>query len=125
MWGPGRCAYCNGIGAVDGSMLQNVAVDEAYLTNSISSAERLRLINRDNRALERANDAKREIEEIVTQIADLHFNEKLTAEEITDYLLAPQLINLHDVRVIRRMKMQTLHYVDTVIAYARSTRSRY
>src|ERR1700755_974374 len=55
-WAPGRCAYCNGVGRVAEDLIGRVAVNEPYLTTSLSPGERLRLFNRDAAALERSQE---------------------------------------------------------------------
>lgn len=86
-WAPGACAYCNGKGKVAPAVLDTVAVNEAYLTVDLPIAERQRLFDRNAEAIMRATSYDHNIEEFIQQIRILHFQQKLTPDEIARFYM--------------------------------------
>ena len=92
-WGPGKCAYCNGIGKVPPDRIEKVRADFEYLTTDLSSWERHKVISGDKEALKRANMQKELVEECVKEIEHLYYIKNLEPSEIADYLF--QKLNKH------------------------------
>lgn len=84
IWGPGKCAYCNGIGKVRPDQIGKAAADEGYLVTTLSRAERRRILDGDPAALKRAQEWNMNINQTVRQILTLHLVQKLSAEEIAE-----------------------------------------
>lgn len=112
-WRPGRCAYCNGIGTVLPSMVDNVAVDEAYLTANLAEKERMLLINRDPEAVMNAISHQKNSDEIIEQILHLYEVEKLEAADIVHYLM--QFVQVTNEEEYAQAKEDVTEYVAKVI----------
>lgn len=84
-WAPGACAYCLGKGSVKPGQLFKVQVDEIYLHNRLTRAEREKFINGHPDAIENAEHYKRLSQELVDQIRYLSKRGKLSAVEIADF----------------------------------------
>lgn len=85
-WGPGKCAYCNGIGKVSPDRIERIKADFEYLTTDLTSSERRKIINNDQDALERANMFKAEVQRLIEEIRALYFTENKEPEEIAEHL---------------------------------------
>ena len=85
-WGPGRCAYCNGIGKVPPEMIGKIGADFEYLTTNLPFWERHKVINGDGEALKRASERKDEIKKIIEDIEHLYYLENKEASEIADQI---------------------------------------
>ena len=110
-WGPGKCAYCNGIGKVPPDRIEKVSVDFEYLTTDLTSWERHKVINRDEEALKRANEFKRLVYNLVEEIEHLYYIDNMEPGEIFD-----QLFHQHGQHVYSASeKKEIIDYVDTVI----------
>lgn len=83
-WLPGKCAYCNGKGKVPPARIAKVDVGLEYLTTDLSSAERQRILSGKTDALERANDLKESIHEIVQKIEYLYYIQNKEPDQIAD-----------------------------------------
>ena len=84
-WGPGKCAYCNGIGKVPPDSIEKIGADFEYLTTDLPSWERHKVINGDRDALNRANEFKEVIQQIVEEIENLYYIENKDPSEIADH----------------------------------------
>ena len=84
-WGPGKCAYCNGIGKVPPDRIQKISADIEYLTTDLPSWERHKLINGNPDALKRADEHKEVILKIVGEIEHLYYIENKEPDEIADH----------------------------------------
>lgn len=87
-WIPGKCAYCNGKGKVPPARIAKVDVGLEYLTTDLSSEERYRILSGKTDALERANDLKESIHEIVRDIEHLYYIQNKEPDEIADYFIS-------------------------------------
>ena len=67
-WLPGKCAYCNGKGKVNPGLISKVSPDSSYYTVSLSKDERRRIKQKDQFALERANNYNKQVENFIKQI---------------------------------------------------------
>jgi hypothetical protein len=110
-WGPGKCAYCNGIGKVPPDRIKKVSADFEYLTTDLSSIERYKIINNYEEALERAREYKEHVENFIEEIRALYYIENKEPDQIADYfthkygrLAFPQ-----------SKKTETIQYIDKVI----------
>lgn len=65
-------------------MPSKVAADETYLTTALSNAERNRIIRGNPAALERMRLHNMDIDRMIRQILDLHFDRKLNTEQIVE-----------------------------------------
>lgn len=113
-WTPGGCAYCNGAGKVNPDIIGKVEVNEGYLVNNLPIAERRKLFKQDKKALERARKFNTHVDAWVQKIRQLHFEQDLSAEQITDWMIAtyPQLLNR---KRISEERVEILAYIKKVI----------
>lgn len=113
-WAPGNCAYCDGAGKVDPDIISNVEVNEGYLVNDLPTEEKGKLFKRDKKALERAREFNTHIDAWVEKIRQMHFEQNLSAEQITDWLIAnyPQILNG---KRISEVRAETLAFIKKAI----------
>ncbi|RFS20533.1 hypothetical protein DVR12_18375 [Chitinophaga silvatica] len=116
-WRPGRCAYCTGTGKVEAEMLDKVAVDEAYLTTTISSIERKKLINGDLDAIKRGEMFAETMDNFIEEITRLYFEEKMEVDKIVQLYIkgAPK----SGFKINASQKAEFVDYIKTVIAHKR------
>lgn len=86
-WIPGKCAYCNGGGKVTSKRVSTVSADITYLTTDLPASERVRLVNGDSGALQRAKEFEEEFNKVIGEIEHLYYIENQEAEQIADYFL--------------------------------------
>ncbi len=89
-WLPGKCAYCNGMGKVPAGRAEKISADLEYLTTDLSSWERLKLINGDGEALERANEFRDSIEHFIKEVEHLYYIGNKEPAEIAEHLFLLQ-----------------------------------
>ncbi len=113
-WKPGDCAYCNGGGKVDSDIIGKVPVNEIYLATNLPPAERRKLFELDKKALDRAREFNIQVDAWVQRIRELHFEQELSADQITDWMIAtyPQALNG---KRISEGREEILCYVKKVI----------
>ncbi|MCB0823220.1 MAG: hypothetical protein KDC09_11020 [Bacteroidales bacterium] len=89
-WLPGKCAYCNGKGKVNPGLISKVSPDSSYYTVSLSKDERRRIKQKDQFALERANNYNKQVENFIKQIEYLYFAGGLDVQQIVDFYMISQ-----------------------------------
>jgi len=114
-WGPGRCAYCNGIGKVDPALTSKVAVDETYLTTNLPYAERKGVIDGNPQVLERMLAYNKNLDLVIQQIRELYYIKNLEAGEIADLLL--ESFPTDRIAAYKDEKRELLGYIERVIAH--------
>jgi len=110
-WAPGKCAYCNGIGKVPPDRVEKVSVDFEYLTTDLPSWERLKVINGDSAAIERANKFKEAIENFIREIENLYYIENKEPSEIAEHFFHIQ--GQYEYTISE--KQEVIDYVSKVI----------
>lgn len=86
-WVAGSCAYCKGVGLVSIQIINNIPVDEAYLTMNLDEESRIKFLNRNSSELRKAAQQKFVINKMSKRIIDLYKNERLSVLEITNILM--------------------------------------
>ncbi|MBC7862039.1 MAG: hypothetical protein IAF38_03640 [Bacteroidia bacterium] len=114
-WRPGPCAYCAGSGEVDSEIESKVSVDEPYLTSELSAEERQKLIDNESEAVKKAQLYDAQMENLIKQIAYLHFTGKLNSETIADFYLLPMLETAHQHEAYLEEKEELVNYINKVI----------
>ena len=110
-WGPGKCAYCNGIGKVPPDRIEKVRPDFEYLTTDLPSWERHKVINGDSDALERAKEHNELVQIMVEEIEHLYYIENMEPAEIADYYLQKWGESVYAASA----KQEIIDYVEAVI----------
>lgn len=113
-WAPAKCAYCNGAGRVAVNMIGKVAADEAYLTVDLPPGERELLFAGNAGAIQRGENWKAEIEQLIMQIRVLHFEQNHSAEEIANFLLGSYMVAPRGFDV-KKYKKELIDYIKKVI----------
>ncbi len=113
-WAPGACAYCNSSGKVDPEVVDKVAANEGYLTTSVSIKERRRLFKQDKLALWQMQKHNARFDALVQQVRQMHFENGLSAEQITDWMIAtyPRIL---DGKKNSERQAEILAYIKKVI----------
>ena len=113
-WTPGDCAYCDGAGKVDPDIIGKVEVNEGYLVNNLPAEEKRKLFKQDKKALGRAREFNTRIDTWVEKIRQMHFEQDLSAEQITDRLIEnyPQILNG---KRISEVRAETLDFIKKAI----------
>lgn len=114
-WLPGKCAYCGGAGAVKSDILSKVAANTSYLTLNRSKAERKRIIDGDPAALERMHIFDENVDRLNEKIKELHFNKRLTAEQIAELYLSSSSKSV--TQGDRKKKIELIAYINFIIAH--------
>lgn len=110
-WGPGKCAYCNGIGKVPPDRPEKVNTDFEYLTTALPSWERHKVINGDKDALKRAEEFKELIKNIIQEIEHLYYIENKESGEIAEHIFHKQ-----GQQVFSQSEKQVLiNYIEKII----------
>jgi hypothetical protein len=110
-WGPGKCAYCNGLGKVPPDRIEKIDADFEYLTTDLPSWERHKVINGDGDALKRANEFKEVIQQIVEEIENLYYIENKDPSEIADHFFHTRGQPVYSASE----KQELIDYVEKVI----------
>lgn len=110
-WGPGKCAYCNGMGKVHPGRKEKPGADLEYLTTDLSSRERHKIITGDEDALKRANEYKESIQDLIKEIEYLYYIENKEPNEIADYFFHRQRQHVYS----ESEKQEIIDYVEKVI----------
>jgi len=90
-WIPGSCAYCDGNGKVEPSMMQKVEVGATYLTVDLPKKERELFIKQDPAALTRAKIRKQSLDELINIIMYLFDEKRMNPNEIVEELYDPTI----------------------------------
>lgn len=106
-WKPGTCALCNGKRAIDPKILSAVTEDETYLTTDLSESERNSLLENNPIAKSVATNHMNLLDEFIDEVYKLHTENKLTPEQIADYIDSEKLDFI--------IKSDTVEYVKKVI----------
>ena len=110
-WLPGKCAYCNGKGSVPSKRISNIAADAAYLTTTLPVTERIRLLNGDAEALQRAQEYEAAMRHFISEIENMYFIENMEPDGIAEYLLMRSGVPVAD--SIERSEL--IGYIEKVI----------
>ena len=116
-WGPGKCAYCNGIGKVPPDRIEKLSADFEYLTTDLPSWERHKVINGDAEALRRASEFKEIVLIMVEEIEHLYYIENKEPAEIADYLFDKQGHSAYSAPE----RQELIEYIETVIKSKRKS----
>jgi len=114
VWGPGKCAYCNGTGRVDPDIVSKEAVNASYLTLNLSKSERKKVINGDSAARERMRAFDSNVERVTGEIIELYYVKNLEAEEIAELYVKASEEAGHKKSI--REKQEMLAFINHVIA---------
>lgn len=114
-WLPGKCAYCNGSGKIDPSLLSKVAANNSYLSLDLDEEERQRLIDGDHDALERSDFYESEIDGFIKQVTYLHFEGQLDVDQIVAFYL----INATEDAAVNE-KSDLYNYINKIIEHKKN-----
>ncbi len=86
-WAPGKCAYCEGKGAVNSKLAENVSPDDTYLTIDKTQIERDRYKANDEAAMRRAEIQEAHHNYLIKQIVFLYFEADLGPDKIAEFFM--------------------------------------
>lgn len=114
-WAPGSCAYCKKTGKVDASQVSKIAVDELYLTKERTNRERKKIINKDQKAVVKAQKQKQLIDDYIDYICILYTDKKNTVEEIAEILITnkPNGVIINSPK--KHQKEEYIRYIKEII----------
>ena len=95
-------------------MVERVAPNEGYLTTDLSTDERKRLFEHDKLALWKMQENNGRFDAVVKLIREMHFEQGLPAEEITERMIATYPGILDGKRVSEK-RVEILAYIKKVI----------